>query len=366
MRGARSAPRTLPCLNTNNCNEGEVNEPLPKDFQKLSSGHRKVAAALKRNVARLADRYGLERLGFLTLTFKTHIVCAREAQRRFHSLATGVLNGRYAEWIRVLERMKSGRIHYHLLVVADEDVRTGADFEAFDKDDYRSGNARLHKEWRFWRTKTRGGEGTCEKYGFGPQHEFLPVKSTQEAIATYVGKYIAKHIGARNEEDKGVRLVTYSRNAGANSSRFSWTSPGQDLHRKKMALFCGSIGLHSNDYAARLGEMLGPNWIFKVAPLVESIRLDVYPTMAHIVKDYPQFTGPWGWHGDPRSITDCSINGGRDHKPSMEAARRAFFAVYLQARARFAEPVQTKWEEEEAAPMRAPARSWMDFTNNDP
>ena len=62
--------------------------------------------------------YGIERLGFLTLTFADHVTDAREAQRRFHSLATHVLNTRYrARWIRVLERHESGRIHYHLIVV---------------------------------------------------------------------------------------------------------------------------------------------------------------------------------------------------------------------------------------------------------
>ncbi|MHB8522644.1 MAG: hypothetical protein ACYDH9_18050 [Limisphaerales bacterium] len=40
---------------------------------------------------------------------------------------TGVLRHRYKEYIIVSERMDSGRIHYHLLVVMAEDIRSGFD-----------------------------------------------------------------------------------------------------------------------------------------------------------------------------------------------------------------------------------------------
>ncbi|MDE4694551.1 hypothetical protein, partial [Klebsiella pneumoniae] len=40
------------------------------------------------------------------------------------------LASRYRAYIRVMEPMKSGRIHYHLLVALDSDIRTGFDFFA--------------------------------------------------------------------------------------------------------------------------------------------------------------------------------------------------------------------------------------------
>jgi hypothetical protein len=136
-----AAPTALPCLNTINCNEGE---------NRLSSGHRKTAFALMLNVLWLIERHGLERVGFLTLTFARHVVAYKDAQKALHSLMTGVLKGRYPEYIIVMERMESGRIHYHLLVVMAEDIRTGFDFAAVKHKDYKSASPYLRREWKFW------------------------------------------------------------------------------------------------------------------------------------------------------------------------------------------------------------------------
>jgi hypothetical protein len=118
-----------------------------------------------------------------------------------NSLATNVLRPRYGEAIRVYERQKSGRIHYHLLVNVGEDIRSGFNFHAIKKHDYRSASAALRAEWAFWRR-------TSKEYGFG-RTELLPVISTAEAVGRYVGKYISKHLAAREERDLGVRLVSY-------------------------------------------------------------------------------------------------------------------------------------------------------------
>jgi hypothetical protein len=150
----------------------------------------------------MVEKYGLDRIGFLTLTFALHILSYKQAQKYLHSLMTGVLKGRYVEYIIVMERMKSGRIHYHLLVVLAQDIRTGFDFDAVKRGDYRSANGILRSEWAFWRK-------TAPLYGFG-RTELMPIKSSAEGIARYVGKYIAKHIGNRLPEDKGARLVRYA------------------------------------------------------------------------------------------------------------------------------------------------------------
>jgi len=181
------------------------------------------------NVAGLAERYGIERLGFLTLTFADHVTDPKEAQRRFKSLRTGVLAERYDGFVRVFERQKSGRIHYHLIVVAKDDIRSGVDFAAFARRDYRTASPYLRTEWAFLRS-------TAKAYGFG-RTELMPIRSTQEGIARYVGKYISKHIDQREERDKGVRLADYSRGARIANTRFSWASPGARQWRLKLALF---------------------------------------------------------------------------------------------------------------------------------
>jgi len=159
----------------------------------------------------MCQKYGTERVGFLTLTFADHVTDVREASRRFNSLASNVLKKRFAAYIRVLERQKSGRIHYHLLVVLPDDIRTGADFDAFAKRDYKSANNHLRREWAFWRH-------TSPQFGFG-RTELQPIRSDAAALGQYVGKYIGKHLGQREERDKGARLVSYSGDARMATSK---------------------------------------------------------------------------------------------------------------------------------------------------
>ena len=257
---ARASAAALPCLNTINCNGGNKDT-----LNQLSAGHKKTAFALKINVLWLIERHGLERIGFLTLTFARHIVSYKEAQKALHSLMTGVLKARYPEYIIVMERMTSGRIHYHLLVVMAEDIRTGFDFRAVKGGDYRSASVYLRREWSFWRA-------TAPKYGFG-RTELLPIKKTAEGVAKYVGKYVAKHIGQRLPEDKGARLVRYSRGTNRAGTRFSWVSPGAMMWRAKLGAFCGMLNLNSDNYQVFLKEWFGRNWVYVLGPVIGSIKL---------------------------------------------------------------------------------------------
>lgn len=214
------------------CRSLETTQP-GKGANVLSGPHRKVASALSWNVAHLCRQYGVERVGFLTLTFADHVTCAREASKRFNSLASHVLRERYAAYIRVLERQKSGRIHYHLLVVLADDIRTGSDFDAFSVRDYKSANNHLRREWAFWRH-------TAPQYRFG-RTELMPVKSNADALGQYVGKYIGKHIGFREERDKGVRLVSYSGDARMATSKHTAISNHPESWRAKVLTFSRQV-----------------------------------------------------------------------------------------------------------------------------
>lgn len=239
----------LPCLNSNI----SIGEGIPKEhrecYNRLSANHRKAAFKLSKSVGRLCGKWGVERVGFLTLTFADHVTCAKEAGRRFNSLRSNVLAERYGESICVLERQKSGRIHFHLLVVLACDIRTGFSFDQAAAGDYRSANAQLRAEWAFWRQ-------TAKLYGFG-RTELMPVKSNEDGLSKYVGKYIAKHVGAREERDKGVRLVRYSRGASIGSSSFMFASARSKLWRHQLEKFAERNGCE--DLAA-LREKFGRAW----------------------------------------------------------------------------------------------------------
>lgn len=268
VSAASAAGTPFPSLYSHNCTEKELKTLL----RSLTSGHKKTADLLRKSILGLSAKYGLERLGFLTLTFADHITDPKEAQKCWHSLRTHVLP-RYADWIRIIERQKSGRIHYHLLVVLPVDIRTGSKFDEFEKGVYRSANKALRAEWAFWRK-------TAPKYRFG-RTELLPVKSNEEGLSKYLGKYISKHIGEREERDKRVRLVEYSRGARIGSTQFAWHSLRATLWRLKLAKFAA---MHGISYE-QLPTLFGARWAYRLKDKIMAMRLAVYPSPAHARAD---------------------------------------------------------------------------------
>ena len=269
--GAASAEgaAALPCQDTIISNERIPN-----------SQSRKVAYALKENVAAMIEKHGVERIGFLTLTFADKVQNIREAQRRFNSLRTGVLAPKYVDWIGVMQRHASGVVHFHLLVVCPSDIRTGLDFEALKKKDYRSANDALRAQWAFWRK-------TAPRYSFG-RTELLPLRSTGVAVAKYVSRYIGKHLNDRRPEDKGAKLVRYSRGANKFSSRFTWNSAGSYVWRQKCALLAvlTKAGQGMQEVKARWREWYGSRWVYKLRPVFGMLRLSRYPSGRHWNADH--------------------------------------------------------------------------------
>ena len=254
----------LPCLSSNNSITAAPSEAANRVASTLSPQRKKSACALAWNVQALAERHGLERLGFLTLTFAEHVLCPREAQRRLNSLASNVLRARYPDgFVRVLERQRSGRIHYHLLVVLPFDARSGVDFVQFGSRDYRSASAALRSEWAFWRR-------TARAYGFG-RTELMPIRSTEEGIGRYVGKYIGKHHQARQVADKGVRLVEYSKGARIATTRFGWCTENGAHWRAKVRLFVQIMNSRLGVQMASIEDIskhLGARWAYHYREMI--------------------------------------------------------------------------------------------------
>lgn len=248
--GGANAP--LPCLLINNsitrsgegktvAGSGVSSAPAP-----MPSWVRKAGFIVKTNIHAMTERFGINCIGFLTLTFADDVQCHKEACKRFNSLATNVLNVRYAQWIRVSERQKSGRWHFHLVVVCKQDIRRGVDFAAIAKRDYKSASPALRAEWAFWRN-------TAKRYGFG-RSELLPVKKTGEALAAYVAKYISKGFSYRRDDDKGARLVSYSKGSRVCGSRFSFVGGRSHQWRLRCKLFLDFLSFWHHQQATIKGE----------------------------------------------------------------------------------------------------------------
>ena len=266
----RSA-RGLPCLNSNNCTEGVGSEGQnPRHI--LRGYDLKKTYAVKCNAEKFIAETGLHRVGFLTLTFPDRLTDHKQASRRWHSLRTHFFPI-FGHWQLVKERMVKGYLHFHILLDVKEDIRTGFDFELYqrsvdlrkqrqpyrhlERQAFRTANVQLRNLWATFRQ-------VLPLYGFG-RHELLPIRTTAEAAAKYVGKYVSKHLDARLEEDKGVR--TYSRSQGQTgvSCRFAWHSPGGMEWRRKLGTFADRHGCLDLD---DMKEKFGSRWAYHLCDII--------------------------------------------------------------------------------------------------
>jgi hypothetical protein len=322
----RSRAASVPILsNSHNCTrEGSVDVP---EINRLQGSHRRMAFVLTHEIQALAKEFGLERLGFLTLTIGGKVRPRyQDLVKRFHSLNTHVIAKRYPRAIRVFEPgTLKGRWHAHLVVVLPEDVRTSFDFVSYEihcktyhlysaggKKDARqlamsqkyksryihSATGYLRSEWAFWRK-------TSPLYGFG-RTELIPIRTTAEGIAVYVGGYVGKCVRQREQGDKGMRIVQflgYKPGDRKGSAKFGWVSPGGWLWRKKLEVFSATVGAKD---LAELRRLFGPSWAHTMADgimgvdLVAELGEVTYPDAATAVKDYRDV--PTNYTGGPVTI----------------------------------------------------------------
>jgi hypothetical protein len=265
---APEARPCLPCLNSDN-SINEPEEPKPS----LTSSQKKTAYALGLNVDTFINLVGIDRVGFLTLTFGDHVTEWKEGQRRFNSMMTDYGRHRFPRYVCVMEPQKSGRLHYHLLVDCLHNIRSGLSFEEIKRGQYRSAGKELRRLWKELRDN-------LPRYGFG-RHELLPVKSNAEGMSKYIAKYISKGAEQRDDRFKGARWVRYSKGWRSALSQFAWASPGGWCHRKKLALFSESAKLEYSE----LAEAFGAKWAFKLGDILKSIAILEYPDMRHVLAD---------------------------------------------------------------------------------
>jgi hypothetical protein len=177
-----------------------------------------------------------------------------EASRRWNSLRTSAIARReeWLQWALVMQRHKDGGVHYHVLVVHRDDVRSGLDFDAVRRRDYRSANAALRAEWSFWRD-------VHARYGFG-RVEFLPLYDANGA-GKYLARYLRREIGTRREMDSGAQLFRFSRSwERVVHGEACWCDTRQ-ARAMRRAAEVGLIGWGSED---SMVIDLGPRWKWRL------------------------------------------------------------------------------------------------------
>lgn len=276
-RGAPAGVR-LPCLNSHNSNEHlsegvqETDEATVKRLleqaRKVGGSAAKTAFALRENIVGFVSPVRLPRCAFVTLSFGgggEGPSCAY-ALKKFNSFLTGWISKRWPGGFRILERgEKKGRVHLHLLVDTGRDIRTGVDVEAVQKGDYSSASAAMREEYSALRRAAKA-------YGFGFVVNLQPVKSCDQAIAKYLSKYVAKHLGRRELRDKRVRLVGYWGHAAKGRTvraGFQFKAHTSRLWRWQLAEFAKRNGCADMD---ELKEKFGCRWAYHHESAIRSIE----------------------------------------------------------------------------------------------
>ena len=279
-RGAAEGRNALLYLNGHNSDkrrrEKTDNASQPKVWSPKSKTAKKQKT-LTGNVQYWADKFGVETLGFLTLTFKENLRDRREAQRRWDNLNRTIRrDGKFSVLVKVLEVQKRGAIHYHLLVRLQEDIRTGFDWEAFkrageayqakDREEGKkqtkiyasSAKSHLRHLWGYMRTK-------CKSHGFG-RSELMPIEYPNN-IGSYLGKYLNKDDQGREngnwanvEMTKGMRRVSYGqKEIKTHSANFDWVKhpTGKPIWRHKLKEWAEYRGFRDLD---EIRKDFGKNW----------------------------------------------------------------------------------------------------------
>lgn len=258
------------------------------------TGIGKRLLAFEQNVIEFVKARGASNVGFLTLTFKDSPDW-KVASSRWNSFNSNFfsqldyVNG----WILVREYQKRGSIHFHLLVDFGTDIRTGFDFYAVERRDYRSASAFLRGVWSDFRN-------ACPKYGFG-RSEILPLKGPHpekpilpgdsEKVGILIGKYVSKYLRKsfkvvsefRSEEKLKTpklrkewhgRYIAYSAGARMWSSSFQQClGPGiwwrQRVHSFVEAL--ADLGGVEDSWEG-MTSLLGKCWVFQWGETIASMR----------------------------------------------------------------------------------------------
>ncbi len=318
LLGAGAKP--LPCLYSHNSTEGGENEGHngaqkshneehvgagrfdreAANFRKynIDDKSKKGMFALGLNVRAFCDQVGINRVGFLTLTFPDNVHDYKEAQRRWNSLNTHFMIPRFGgRTVVVKERQKRGAWHYHALIDCGGDIRTGFDWEAFEQASawwysrrhggglsedpefkekwegqyVRSATPLLRSLW----SEIRHG---VKAFGFG-RTELLPIRSTGEAVGKYVGKYLIKNCGEYGDvkwDDKKVRRVMYGRGwERVANSQMAWFGKRMGVYQDDGSIeWIGKEGVEKIQGRLAVQDGKSAKWRKNVARLAGALSLE--------------------------------------------------------------------------------------------
>ena len=186
----------------------------------------KIMKSLRENIKHWGKVFGVERLFFLTLTFKDNVTSAKEAQKRFNNFNRQFSRLSKVTWLyKGIEPQERGALHFHIIGFHQHNLGGDQiDWEAYKK----AGEYRSQKNWgnmyKYQRLAFKGANeelremwkkvGSIAEGSKMGRPEFLPVRSVH-SIGQYVGKYLGKCFAQKNNGNwaQGLRRFSYSKKA---------------------------------------------------------------------------------------------------------------------------------------------------------
>jgi hypothetical protein len=285
-----------------------------KVFQSKSQG------CFEFNVAGFMKSAPIEQFLFCTFTFADDVKDSDESARRWKNF-TSVMADRYGNrWIKVHERHRDDKIHYHVIVDTGADVRRGFDFAAYSEAKAafnRGDKGNGYKHTRIygaaaspaWRKEKEFLKLTAKRYGFG-RVEAVPIRKSGGASARYLSEYMSK--AHRSAIDKGVRL--WAMGSGVlrtASSKFSWVG---NHFRQKCQAFKVLFGQSPE-------SKWGKHWAFSL------MQYNMPPAWLYDLPPWAKTDGNFaGIDGSCHKI-DWEILGGAGHKEKYYCS--AFDTFYI-------------------------------------
>ncbi|HMJ90399.1 MAG TPA: hypothetical protein VK530_11310 [Candidatus Acidoferrum sp.] len=209
------------------------------------------------NMRLYIEKFGVDRVGLLTITVPGECLSARDFQSRWHSFRTNVLVKLFKTGMWVRERqIRTGNLHAHAVVNLGRDVRTSFPFEEVQQGFYANVDAELRSIWKQLRERAKG-------YGFG-RTELLPVKRTGAGCARYLTKYLGKaFVSEKCVGEERCRLFGVWGGVRFVHARFDWAS-SRIMRRRKQWLAetaqlvdtDGFRGLYGNQWWFVIGDAL--------------------------------------------------------------------------------------------------------------
>ena len=287
QKGALEGVRPLPCLSDHNGDKNGGKNGKSARKQATSTPKSKVyktKKSLTANCNYFAKLYGIERLGLFTATFKENLTDGKEASRRWKNLNdTYRRDKKWKLLARVAETQARGAIHYHCLVLLEEDIRTDFDFEAHEQcmnhkygtDEYKKLNKRrTASASRYLRHLWAYGRKKAHSHGFG-RCSLEPIRYPNN-LGNYLGKYLCKEFetsekGGKRMEAR-IRKISYGRHRKPHSSNFSWLNGNGGLWRKRLAQWSAYRGFHTTDHIA---SQYGSRWAYHLYGeiMFDSVRI---------------------------------------------------------------------------------------------